>query len=448
MDSRLVDAALNGNSMELQRLHGADSLLLERDSLAVYPETILHIAAMSGQTEFVRELLKLIRPDFATRLDKDGFSAIHIASAKGFVEIVRELLIFNRELARLKSRDGRTSLHCAAITGQVQVIKELHDFCPDSIGDVTLKGETAFHHAVKYNQLEAFKAMVDILKQFNMLEIMSAGDEDGNTVLHLAVARKQSQTVKLLLSGDGSYREAVGVNMTNKSGLTALDVSDVIQQMVGEPTDFMLRDLLLRAGALRVYEIEDIDTAEVHHRQISVREAPPPQTLRQLLLHEISYLNPWRVWKMLANEVKKSPSQTQNALLVVAVLIATITYQAILDPPNGVYYGEDHVAANISEDLQEFLSFMVPNTIGFFASLAVIILVMDGFPLKALLGIAVRCMAASYVCGFLLIGPTSINASRLAMTIIGIMVFLDFVRFAYWLVRRWSKEIRNRSRRI
>ncbi|KAE8075670.1 hypothetical protein FH972_014364 [Carpinus fangiana] len=249
MDPRLVEAALNGNSMELQRLHGADSLLLERDSL--YPETVLHIAAMGGQTEFVRELLKLIKPDFATKLDKDGFSAIHIAFAKGYVEIVRELLIFSRELARLKSRDGRTSLHCAAVTGRVQVIKELHGFFPDCIGEVTLRGDTALHIAVKYNQFEAFEAMFDIVKQLNMEEIMSAGDEDGNTVLHLAVARKQTQTMKLLLDGDGSHHEAVGVNMTNRSGFTALDVSDVIQQMVGEPTDFMLRDLLLRAGALR-----------------------------------------------------------------------------------------------------------------------------------------------------------------------------------------------------
>jgi ankyrin repeat protein len=89
--------------------------------VAVYPETALHIAAMRGQTEFVRELLKLIKPDLATRLDKGGFSAIHMASANGFVETVRELLTFSRELASLKSRDGRTSLHCAAATGRVQV---------------------------------------------------------------------------------------------------------------------------------------------------------------------------------------------------------------------------------------------------------------------------------------------------------------------------------------
>ncbi|XP_059450795.1 ankyrin repeat-containing protein BDA1-like [Corylus avellana] len=276
MDPRLVEAALNGNAIELQKLLQEDPLVIERGSVAVYPETALHIAAMGGRTEFVREILKL-KPDFSTRLDKDGFSTTHIASANGLVETVRELLKFRRELALLKSSDGRTSLHCAAVAGRVQVIRELVGFFPDCIGEVTLiRGETALHIAVKYNQFEAFEAMFDILKQLNMQEIMFAGDEDGNTVLHLAVARKQIQTVKLLLGSDGRQQEAVDVNVTTKSGLTALDVSDIILQMMGsgEATDYMLRDLLLRSRALRASEVEDyLDTAQVHHSQISVRAA-------------------------------------------------------------------------------------------------------------------------------------------------------------------------------
>ena len=256
------------------------------------------------------------------------------------------------------------------------------------------------------------------------------------------------QTVKMVFGGDGGQQEAVRVNLTNNSGLTALDVLDLIQQMAGEPTDFMLRDLLLRAGALRASELEHIDTAHVYHRQISATEAPPPQTsLWQFLLHEISLLNPVRFWKTLAKEVKKSPSQTQNALLVVAVLIATITYQAILSPPGDVYQGDYFTYANIAADLREFLPFIVPTLLDFlYGSLAVIILVTDGFPLKALLGIAVRCLAAGYLCGLFLIGPTSFKASHSAMITIGILVSIDLVCFSYWLVKRWSKEFRNKRR--
>ncbi|KAE8075682.1 hypothetical protein FH972_014376 [Carpinus fangiana] len=138
--------------------------------------------------------------------------------------------------------------------------------------------------------------MFDIVKQqLNMQEIMSAGDEDGNTVLHLAVARKQIQTVKVV------PQEAVlNVNVTNKSGLTALDVSDVILQIVGsgELTDYMLRDLLLHAGALKASEFAGtIETAQVllHHPAIVERAISPPQILDhflQYLLQKISLLNP------------------------------------------------------------------------------------------------------------------------------------------------------------
>ena len=75
MDPRLVEAALNGNVTGLQRLLQEDSLLPDRNSLAVFPETAL-IAAMRGQAKFVRELLKL-KPNFATRLNKDRFSALY-----------------------------------------------------------------------------------------------------------------------------------------------------------------------------------------------------------------------------------------------------------------------------------------------------------------------------------------------------------------------------------
>jgi hypothetical protein len=198
------------------------------------------------------------------------------------------------------------------------------------------------------------------------------------------------QTLKVVL------QEAIlNVNVTNKSGLTALDVSDVILQMVGsgELTDYMLRDLLLRAGALRASELAGIiETAQVllHHPTIAERAVPLPQVLDHLLqhlLHAISLLNPWKLWKTLAKEVKNSSLENQSALLVVAVLISTMTYQAVLSPPR-VYLRRRAVHVNLSHHLPVFIAFMVPNSIGFFTSLSVILLVMDEFPLKSLMEIS------------------------------------------------------------
>jgi hypothetical protein len=65
---------------------------------------------------------------------------------------------------------------------------------------------------------------------------------------------------------------------------------------------------------------------------------------------------------------------------------------------------------------------MVPNSIGFFTLLAVIFLVMDEFPLKSLMGISVRCLAASYVSMLLLIGPTGSKATLSSLAVLGIIV--------------------------
>lgn len=95
------------------------------------------------------------------------------------------------ELGHLRCSDSRTPLHLAAITGRTEVIRELLRICPASIEDVTVGGETAVHLAVKNNQLEALKALVESFKHSNIQDLLNAKDEDGNTVLHLATARKQ-----------------------------------------------------------------------------------------------------------------------------------------------------------------------------------------------------------------------------------------------------------------
>jgi hypothetical protein len=96
--------------------------------------------------------------------------------------------------------------------------------------------------------------------------------------------------------------------------------------------------------------------------------------------------------------------------------------QAVLSPPMESPRRRASAPAYLSHQLLEFIAFMVPNSIGFFISLAVILLVMDEFPLKSLMGIYVRCLAASYVSMLLLIGPIGSKATRSLLAGIGIIV--------------------------
>ena len=63
----------------------------------------------------------------------------------------------------------------------------------DCIKDVTALGETALHLSVKFYKFEAFRKLINWLEILGMEELGNSGDEDGNTVMHLAVSRKQHE---------------------------------------------------------------------------------------------------------------------------------------------------------------------------------------------------------------------------------------------------------------
>ncbi|GFZ03759.1 hypothetical protein Acr_16g0003830 [Actinidia rufa] len=194
MDRRLMEAARTGNVDALMKLLEEDPLLLHSFALAGGGcETPLHIASMAGQLHFVQQILKLRQHQFETELNQDGFSPLHIASANGYLEIVKELLkvVGGLHLCRLQGREGRIPLHCAAIKGRVQVMKELLNASPDSVEDVTARRETALHLAVKNNQFQGLRLLVAHLNHFKKEGVLNNKDGQGNTILQLAVSRKQ-----------------------------------------------------------------------------------------------------------------------------------------------------------------------------------------------------------------------------------------------------------------
>jgi len=256
------------------------------------------------------------------------------------------------------------------------------------------------------------------------------------------------QTLKSLLGGQGIDIGAINVNVVNKIGLTARDMLDVSQKMQADAGDFMLRELLHGAGALRARELGTVVDVQVTRISSTVSESLS-QNSEHFLLKVAKHLDPVKHYKKLAKEVQQAPPGTQNVLLVVAVLIAGMAYQAILNPPGGIRTEEledgtvYYYAWMASGNGREFIFFMASNTIGFFASIVVINLIIQEYPLKSLLGLALRCMVANYISGFLVIGPTSVSITRSALLGIVIVVSVDLIRFSFRLLRRWFKKIRE-----
>ena len=183
------------------------SKLLECIDELPFINTPLHIAASYGNIQFAIEMMSL-KPSFARKLDPNGFSPIHLALQNGHIELVRQLLQLDGDLVRVKGRERLTPLHYVVGSGEhLDLLEEFLLVCPNSVIDVTVRNETALHIALKNDKLRAFEFLVTwlgviVYKNAKLYQrtVLNWKDNDGNTVLHIAVAKNQTQASSLSIN--------------------------------------------------------------------------------------------------------------------------------------------------------------------------------------------------------------------------------------------------------
>ncbi|KAL5135219.1 Ankyrin repeat-containing protein BDA1 [Glycine soja] len=216
----LYEASLNGCVSTLKTLIQKGPLILSRISLYPYTETPLHIASLLGHLDFCEVLLQN-SPSLATELNSEGRCPLHLASANGHTEVVKALLRTNPEMCLVGDKDEMLPLHFAAMRGRVGAIKELIKAKPDSIREMTKTNDGSIQHlCVRYNHLEALKLLVESLGSEHQF-LYSLKYKEDNTLLHLAVKRRQIKIIKYLLSLSEISAE---INSLNKEGLTSMDI--------------------------------------------------------------------------------------------------------------------------------------------------------------------------------------------------------------------------------
>ncbi|KAK9286779.1 hypothetical protein L1049_015184 [Liquidambar formosana] len=246
MDQRLFKAARLGDVAALNILLEEDPLILEKLSLSPTAETPLHIAALAGETQFAKEIIRVM-PSFAWELNQDGYSPMHMASAGGNVEIVRELLTLEPNLCLVKDKGGRNPLHYAVIKGRVHVIEEFLFHCPKAIEEVTAQGETSLHLAVKNNQFEALKVLLQRLEKMDnqYRELINAKDKEEKTILELAKSTKQHQVDTTMTEASGTD---IGIPNNNDKMPLKLKQDESAQNAILVAASLIATDLeLLRA---------------------------------------------------------------------------------------------------------------------------------------------------------------------------------------------------------
>ncbi|XP_029126567.1 ankyrin repeat-containing protein BDA1 [Cajanus cajan] len=416
MNDPLVAAAQAGDIDLLYKLIQMKPYLLEGTDLVPFVDTPLHFAAAAGHASFATEIIRL-KPSFAWKLNQRGLSPMHLALQNKHYRMVCRFVDINKDLVRVKGREGFTPLHIATQTGKTDLVAKFLSACPGSIEDVTIRSETALHVAVKYNQLQALEVLVGWLQRNcqrhahdREKEILNWEDEAGNTILHLSVLNGSSQAVRLLIGSK------ININAKNLENSTALDIVEINPTQAHSAE---MRDMLLRGGALRGF---------------SLSTAP---LLEEELRAKITFNE--RIAIFVTRLRKRISHDTRNALLVVAILFATSTYEAALSPPGGVYQGEGSIkpappfrknsvsGEHIGDATEEYVGKVVMksktffwfwsfNTFSFYLSILMICLLMPRGRISVIVTFPLSIFSGCYVFSMLVISPSlKLNAATVIL---------------------------------
>ncbi|KAF8033919.1 hypothetical protein BT93_C0257 [Corymbia citriodora subsp. variegata] len=416
MESELYKAAMRGNVHSLRKLLTKDKLLLDRIMIGNHIESPLHIAAMLGHLEFVKEVLAR-KVELAIEQDSQGSTALHLAAAKGYTKIVASLLRVNPETCFVCNKYERNPLHVAAIKGHIDVLKLLIRERPDAARAVVEHGQTILHLCVKHNRMEALKFLMDNLgdDQFKNLQ-----DEYGDSILHLAAANKQTKTIVFLID------KGVNPEIKNFKGFTALGL------------------LAQSESAASDIKVPIPQTLENHDPYGQPVYGNNTVTALHPLIGEEDKREIKRKWQ----------ANMHKTLIVVAALLATMSFEAGITPPDCVH--QNNTSNTLRIDLKyKYELFVFYNTMSFISSLGIIMVLISGLPLKRrriitwivmlIMWVAITFTAATYA---ICMPETSSVVDGAAMAWIGLIALLflwHVVRLIQKLVRKILKFVRKAS---
>ncbi|XP_049376398.1 ankyrin repeat-containing protein NPR4-like [Solanum stenotomum] len=420
----VVKYLLHNNNMHML-------LILEVDMST----TSLHAAASSGHTEVVKELVK-VRADFAWKKDElmNGCSPLHIACSKGHLDITR-----------------------------VNIIAEILSVSLESSEMTTKHGETILHLAVKNNHFEVLKFLMESLDVSNLMNFQ---DTDGNTILHLATVRKLTTMIIYLL------KLGVEVNALNQKGYTSLDVVEADASNSGA---LAIIPALQEAGAKRCDQLppnfQDIQQVDASPILGSPWQRKTTSFLSPSSSSQHSYYNNNHHQRKRNNnnyratrtkKIKLQSEGLRNArktITIVAVLIATVTFAAGVNPPGG--FNQENGKALLGKKTA-FKVFLICNIVALFLSLGIVNVLVSVIPFKRrtmmklmvathkVMWISTLFMASAYIAAIWSILPQGKGDHWVLIEVViigGGCTMAVFLSLGILLVRQWKRKSEWRKQR-
>ncbi|KAF8674274.1 hypothetical protein HU200_048096 [Digitaria exilis] len=289
--------------------------------------TALHQAVLGGHTKIVDMMLEK-HSWLLEQTDSDGNNALHYAAQKNNAQVVELLLTKQAQLAYKPNRERQSPLHVAAHYGSTASIRALLRHCPDVAEMADTSGRNALHVSVVSGKTNALRCL---LRHVRPSELLNRVDNEGDTPLHLAARMSRVQSALLLLND-----RRVDPCVRDRDGQTARS----------------LVEMKLRTGEMDAYEMYLWKELKQQESKRCRKQQLPP-------------LAPYP-GRRASNE--KYFECIIETYILVATLIATVTFAAMFSVPGG--YGDDGVAV-LSRNAG-FKIFVISNTVAMCSSIVVV----------------------------------------------------------------------------
>eukprot|EP01018_Ginkgo_biloba_P008594 Gb_26468 [translate_table: standard] len=434
MDPELYNASRSGNIKTLEQVLKKNAEALKQ--VTPQKNTALHLAARAGKAEFVKRLCSSER-ELVTAKNASGNTALHEAAQIGALEVVQILMrhnINNKNLLEVRNELNETALFKACQGDQdhhddrVKIVQEILASDPSTLWLTAADGRTCLHVAA----VEGHKGIVDALlprQRDQAIKLAVIEDDNGNTAMHLAVWGDHLGVVKKLLKLEPQL--CYSLNKDHESPLhiaVKLGFLEIVQEIIKCKPDSI--EVLTKDGKnvlhlateipqmeVMTYLVKNVDVSQLIDQHDNYTEQNPqgncrkdeeeiesePNDIHQITngvrkeeTHRCILLQGTKMprskpflyctrnvtdpkHKNCNKLVENAFKQRANSELVVAVLLATVSFTAAFTVPGGFYTDDDQkhgtpAGTPILIHRLSFKIFIVFDTVAFFLSLFVVLI--------------------------------------------------------------------------
>ncbi|XP_018727716.2 ankyrin repeat-containing protein At5g02620 isoform X2 [Eucalyptus grandis] len=376
--------------------------------------TALH-AAVHFELPGWREILDK-RPEMIREQDDIGWTPLHFVACFGKGETIRLLLQYDNSVAYVVDKEGQSALHIAAFRGHVNVIDELLRSCPDPCDILNTKWQTALHAAVIGGQANVVKY---ILNMPILEDLINEQDIDGNTALHLATLHKQYNIIYLL-----ARDKRVDHLATNKAHLTAIQIFQVHEE-IG-------------------YKAAKVEHVLQQSNAISGRQGWVIEHVKKRLDHQFVEDLPAMSIPTRSNTTNRENDNSSKEKIIdlqvlVAMLIATVTFAATFTMPGGYNNDGPNSGMPTLAGRAAFKAFVISNTTAFSLSVLAIFLQFDisilgarqqmryAYTAKGCIVVAIIAMGLAFALGTYVVLTRTVRIGIVPSVMLGCLVIIYLI---------------------